>query len=283
MTLQTTQAFVKDVKGEEINQPSIWIACLSAYNSGYLHGAWIVPKTTVEELEEQIREVLKTSPVGDPEEWAVHDYNNFHNLGEYPGLENICKLAKAYEEHGLKKVNGFLENWSVEDLEHLEDAFYGEYSDFSEFAQELAETCIEGLNGNSTLARYFDYEAWERDLSYDYHESAGNGSNIFVWNGTWQGVNMFKDCKLFKSNNFKSWVMTNYGNIRIKKDNPATNWFKYIRLNQIAGTEGTGYLVKTYQRGLGIKGAQVCEPKQVILNPEIIADSSKPAWIQKVK
>ena len=94
---------------------------------------------------------------------------------------------------------------------------------------------------------------------------------------------MFKDCKLFKSNNFKSWSMTNSGNIRIKKDNPATNWFKYIRLNQIAGTEGTGYLVKTYQRGLGIKGAQVCEPKQAVLNPEIIVDSSKPAWIQKVK
>ena len=167
------------------DKAQIYVACLASYNSGILHGRWITPSGDEETLQEQINEILKASKVPNAEEWAIHDYNNFHNLGEYPGLENICKLAEAYEEHGLEKVNGFLENWRVEDLEHLEDAFYGEYSDFSEFAQDLAENCIEGLNDNSTLARYFDYEAWERDLSYDYHESAGTGSNIFVWNANW--------------------------------------------------------------------------------------------------
>ena len=63
MTTTTTQAIVKDDKGQEVDKPSIWVACLSAYNSGYLHGAWIVPKTTKEELLEQIQEVLKGSPL----------------------------------------------------------------------------------------------------------------------------------------------------------------------------------------------------------------------------
>jgi hypothetical protein len=87
---------------------------------------------------------------------------------------------------------------------------------------------------------------------------------------------------LFKNNFCKSWAyLPKTGQIVIHKDTPATNWFKYIRLCQIAGASGTGYLVKRYKRGFGIKGAQVFEPKQPILNPDLIADKSKPAWIQK--
>lgn len=169
----------------EDDKANIYVACLASYNSGILHGRWIVPSSDEETLQSQIDRMLKDSSIPNAEEWAVHDYNDFYNLGEHPNLADICKLAGAYEEHGLEKVNGFLENWSVEDLEHIEDAYYGEYSDFSEFAQDLAESCIEGLNDDSTLARYFNWEAWERDLSYDYHESAGTGSNIIVWNANW--------------------------------------------------------------------------------------------------
>ena len=86
---------------------------------------------------------------------------------------------------------------------------------------------------------------------------------------------------LFKPHKHPSWTMEKNGAIRITKDTPATNWFMYIRHNQIAGASGTGYLVKRYQRGFGIKGAQVFKPKQPILNPDLIADKSKPAWVQK--
>ena len=87
---------------------------------------------------------------------------------------------------------------------------------------------------------------------------------------------------LFKNNFCKSWAyLPKTGQVVIHQDTPATNWFMYIRHNQIAGASGTGYLVKRYQRGFGIKGAQVFKPKQPILNPDLIADKSKPAWIQK--
>ena len=87
---------------------------------------------------------------------------------------------------------------------------------------------------------------------------------------------------LFKNNFCKSWAyLPKTGQILIHKDTQATNWFKYIRNCQIAGAFGTGYIVNRYKRGFGIKGAQVFKPKQPILNPELIADKSKPAWIQK--
>ena len=170
---------------ENTSKPQIYVACLAAYNSGFLHGEWLTPKADKEELLEQIDKVLKSSPIPNAEEWAIHDYNEFPNLGEYPGIDNIIKVQEAIDKHGIAIVNGFIENWSVEDLEHIEDAYYGEYDNFSSFAQQLAEDTIEGLDGNSTLASYFDYEKWERDLSYDYHEASGDNGTSIIFNCNW--------------------------------------------------------------------------------------------------
>ena len=166
----------------------IYVACLASYNSGVLHGEWITPKADKEELKEQIEKILKSSPIEDAEEFAIHDYNDFPNLGEYPGLDNIIKVQEAIDEHGQYIVNAFLENWSVEDLDPVGDAYYGKYDNFTEFAEQLAHETIEGLNENhtdSTLARYFNYEAWERDLSQDYHEGEASDGSSLIFNANW--------------------------------------------------------------------------------------------------
>jgi len=166
----------------------IYVACLASYNSGILHGKWITPKADKEELQEQINNILDSSKIANAEEWAIHDYDEFPNLGEYPGLDNIIKVQEAIDEHGIYVVRAFLDNWLVEDLDHIDDAYYGEYDNFSEFASQLANDTIEGLNENhtdSTLARYFDWQAWERDLAYDYHEGAGENGTSLIFNANW--------------------------------------------------------------------------------------------------
>ena len=170
----------------EDNTPQIYVACLSSYNAGQLHGSWIEPATDKAELLGQIDKVLKTSPMPDAEEWAIHDYNDFPNLGEYPGLDNIIKVQEAIDEHEADIVKGFLSNWSLEDLDHIGDAYYGKYDSFTEFAQQYAEDTIEGLSANdSTLARYFDWEAFERDLGHDYHEADGDNGTSIIFNSNW--------------------------------------------------------------------------------------------------
>ena len=166
-------------------EPQIYVACLAAYNSGYLHGKWITPKTDKDELLAQFEKVLKSSPIPNAEEWAIHDYNEFPNLGEYPSIDNIVKVQEAIDEHGIAIVNGFIENWSIEDLEHIEDAYCGEYDSFKDFAQQLAEDTIEGLDDNSTLARYFDWDMWERDLHHDYDEASGDNGTSIIFNCNW--------------------------------------------------------------------------------------------------
>ena len=59
----------------------IYIACLAAYNSGYLHGKWIDVSSDEEEMKTEAQKVIKTSPVPDAEEWAIHDYDDFPKYG----------------------------------------------------------------------------------------------------------------------------------------------------------------------------------------------------------
>ena len=162
----------------------IYVACLASYNSGVLHGEWITPKADKEELQEQINKVLKSSKIPNAEEWAIHDYNEFPNLGEYPGLDNIIKVQEAIDEHGQYVVNAFLENWSVEDLDHIDDAYYGEYDSFSQFAENMADETIL-IDCPDNVKFYFDYEKWERDLSYDYHEGEGENGSSLIFNANW--------------------------------------------------------------------------------------------------
>ena len=163
----------------------IYVACLASYNSGVLHGEWITPKADKEELKEQIEKILKSSPIEDAEEFAIHDYNDFPNLGEYPGLDKIIQVQEAIDEHGADVVQAFLENWSVEDLDHVGDAYYGKYDNFTEFAEQLAHDTIEGLNDNSELSRYFNYQAYERDLHHDYHEGGADDGSSLIFSCNW--------------------------------------------------------------------------------------------------
>ena len=181
-----TQTTVDKTNTTDRSEPSIYIACLSSYNSGHLHGAWIVPDTNKDKLEDQINEVLKASPMPNAEEWAIHDYDSFPNLGEYPDLDKIIEVQEAINDHDIDKVNGFLELWSIEDLDHIDDAFYGEYESFKDFAQNYADETIEGLSdNNSTLSNYFDYDRFERDLNYDFNETDATGGNVYIWNCNW--------------------------------------------------------------------------------------------------
>ena len=51
---------------------SIYVACLSSYNAGHLHGVWI-DIDDIDEMRSQIGDMLKASPVAGAEEWAIHD------------------------------------------------------------------------------------------------------------------------------------------------------------------------------------------------------------------
>ena len=158
------------------DKSQIYVACLASYNNGCLSGEWITPEDTEDKLQAQIDVILKASPEPEAEEWAIHDYDNFPNLGEYPNLEDIIKVTEAQKKHGASQINAFIKCYSVEDLEHFEESYAGEYDSFSEYSNELADECFDARE-----QQYFDYDAFERDCHYDCHEADAPNYKVYIF------------------------------------------------------------------------------------------------------
>lgn len=147
-------------------EPKIYVACLAAYNNGYLHGRWIDAAQDVEVINAEIRNMLAASPIPNAEEWAIHDYDDFAGMSftEYASVETVHEAALFIEEHGklgalvAEHLGGTLE----EAANALENQYAGEYKSLADFAEELTE---QGTEIPSSLKYYIDYERMARDMA----------------------------------------------------------------------------------------------------------------------
>ena len=74
-------------------------------------------------------------------------------------------------------IDAYLDNmgsYGGVDISDIEDAYYGEYDDFTDFAYHLMEDTGDLEQIPESLRGYFDYEKFGRDLSYDFFESNGH-------------------------------------------------------------------------------------------------------------
>lgn len=87
--------------------PEIWVGSLLDYNNGLLHGMWIDADQEPDEMKEQIRWILRTSPAARStgevaEEWAILDHGGFcgYEVDEWSSLDTISLIAQGIAEHG---------------------------------------------------------------------------------------------------------------------------------------------------------------------------------------
>ena len=147
--------------------PRIYVASLSDYNNGILHGGWIEAVADPEAMQEEIDAMLRMSPTtgryGDvAEEWAIHDYDGFGPLvlGEYESLERIAKLASGIVEHGLAFaawMNVIGDDVGDEssgsegdrESERFSEQFLGSWKSVEEYAEDL----LQDMGANELLAK----------------------------------------------------------------------------------------------------------------------------------
>ncbi len=142
----------------------IYVACLAAYNNGYLHGKWINADQDEEAIWSKITAMLKASPIPNAEEWAIHDYEGFEGarISEYSSIGGVVKLANFIAEHG--ELGGKLLVHFGDDLDNAESAldnYAGEYQSLADFAAELTEQSVQIPE---TLVNYIDYQSMARDM-----------------------------------------------------------------------------------------------------------------------
>lgn len=180
--------------------PRIYVASLSDYNAGILHGRWIEPDDGPEAMQGQIDEMLRESPTtaryGDKaEEWAIHDFEGFGSLrlGEYEALSTIARIAAGITEHGLAFAA-----WAdqvgigeTDQLERFDDLYRGEWNSSDDYAEQLlddmgATTAMDELPEWLQCYVELDVAGFTRDLqmSGDITVVDKPDGGVWVWAGS---------------------------------------------------------------------------------------------------
>ena len=147
------------------SNPRIYVACLAAYNNGYLHGAWIDADQDADQIRDEIAAMLARSPVEDAEEYAIHDYEDFEgvSISEYAGIDSVARMGAFIEEHGALGA-GLLEQFGgdIEQAEAtLQDCYHGQFASLADFMEDL--TAESGTTIPEALRYYIDWKAMARD------------------------------------------------------------------------------------------------------------------------
>ena len=149
----------------EYTAPKIYVADLVAYTNGKLHGVWINALEELDEILENIKEMLITSPEEHAEEYAIHDYEGFDgcSLSEYQSIESVRDIAIFLNEN--PDLGGELLSYFYNDIKQAksaaEDNYKGCYDLMADYAQVITD---DNISIPSHLNYYIDYERMASDM-----------------------------------------------------------------------------------------------------------------------
>jgi len=169
--------------------PTVYVASLSDYNDGHLHGRWINADLDPADIQNAIDDMLTNSVTPQAEEWAVHDHDGFGplHLPEYMNVETISKLGAGIRDHGIAFAH-WAAHVGLDDsdgLDRFENHYLGQWESMEQFAEELLDDFgIEAaLGAIATPFRWYikvDTKAFARDLAMDYVVSEGP-DGVYLW------------------------------------------------------------------------------------------------------
>ncbi|HVB01977.1 MAG TPA: antirestriction protein ArdA [Acidimicrobiales bacterium] len=174
--------------------PRIYVASLSDYNAGRLHGEWIDAAVDSEELAGSVQAILRTSPEPGAEEWAIHDYEGFGplRLEEYESLETISAVAQGIAEYGPAFAHwaALIGTNDNEALARFEDAYLGHWDSMTAYAEEFLDDIgvyrqiEEALPDHLQPYVKIDVEGMARDMEVggQITTSSGDGG-VYVFDG----------------------------------------------------------------------------------------------------
>ena len=141
-------------------------------------GQWITLPMEEDELEEVLENIAALMKDDDPE-WFINDYEwtidtelgDVHEMDSILEWNERCQEADDLEEYEAEEIAAAMEAYGYtfpEAYERQQRGCFVFYAgrDLQEVAEEIADECYL-YNAPEFLARYFDYEAFARDLSFD--------------------------------------------------------------------------------------------------------------------
>ena len=160
---------------------SICIENLGKYNEGELVFEWIQLPST----EDKLNELLKRIGINKYyEEWFIADYEAPFTIDEYESIFELNNMAEELVNIDEEVLCGIIDSGYTlkEAIEIINNGNYYYIEAIND--TELAENYINEVYGdvsqldNDTLSRYFDYESFGRDLSFDFMQTDNGYINI---------------------------------------------------------------------------------------------------------
>ena len=116
------------------------------------------------ETQEMIQELIECSFAEDD----MYDFINEHGESEFRSwYPDYVDLGESY---GYECVDAFIKEFGF-DFDNFKDAYYGEFS-WDDFVEQYVDENVMYQIPEQYQA-YFDYDAFSRDLSYDFIEVNG--------------------------------------------------------------------------------------------------------------
>ena len=170
--------FKKIMKNEseqgDSDHPRIYVSTYAKYNDGSLEGEWVdlTDFDTYEDFVDYCSELHKDE--NDPE-FMVQDFENFpkkwyHESG-LPTEDEFNKINEYYLMSDIEKsaYEAFIDCTDNEDIDDFHEAYQGQFESASDFAYDLVDSLGWDGIGSNAIDMYFDYDAFGRDLMFDYH------------------------------------------------------------------------------------------------------------------
>lgn len=159
---------------------NIYINTWGNYNeNGADLGEWITLPMDADELEKTLERVADAMHDDDPE-WFVNDYEwttdfqpfEVNELDDYDELNERCEKLDNLDKYECEALAAIIEATGddFDDcLDILESGSYQFYQgmDLDEVAEEIVNDCYFTRDTPDIFTRYFDYEAFGRDLGFD--------------------------------------------------------------------------------------------------------------------
>lgn len=162
---------------------NIYLTNLGKYNEGELIGEWVQLPISNEDLQKVFERIGINEEY---EEYFITDYEcDFYEIGEYESINTLNEIAEKIdnldeEQEQVVKVLmsecGYDLDDAIEKAESGDYRIYTDCNDMTDVAYAVVEECDYLRNVPETVARYFDYEAFGRDLGIE-------GSFHFLDNG----------------------------------------------------------------------------------------------------
>ena len=175
-TVQELHEAIADHKSHCDGEPSVYVGTYGKYNEGSLCGLWI-DLSSFSDYDEFINFCKAIHADEYDPELMAQDYEGFprqwYNEGfmSEEDFDNIREYTELCDKHGNDAVDDYME--FEDSLDNFEEAYCGEWDSEEDFARHIIEECYNLDKMMGSLANYFDYEAFGRELfMWDYNMGA---------------------------------------------------------------------------------------------------------------